>query len=89
MLKPGGRFVVSDIYATEPVPEEHRTDPAAVAECWAGADTRKDYFAALAAAGFGDVQVVEETEPYAKGAIHCVSFTLVGRKARGRCGCGR
>ena len=39
ILKRGGRFVVSDIYSSEPVPEEFRNDPAAVAECWAGSVT--------------------------------------------------
>ena len=33
VLKPGGRFVVSDIYALETVPREYSGDPAAVAEC--------------------------------------------------------
>ena len=37
VLKPGGRFVVSDIYATSPITEEYRNDPEAIAECWAGA----------------------------------------------------
>ncbi|MEZ5072201.1 MAG: methyltransferase domain-containing protein [Bacteroidales bacterium] len=41
ILKKGGRFVVSDIYATAEVPERYRTDPQAVAECWAGSVTRK------------------------------------------------
>ena len=40
VLKPGGRFVVSDIYSTTPIADEYRNDPQAVAECWAGAVTR-------------------------------------------------
>ncbi len=42
ILKSGGRFVVSDIYSKEPVPEEYRNDPVAVSECWAGSVTRED-----------------------------------------------
>src|SRR5512140_2024538 len=34
ILKHGGRFVVSDIYATNPIAEEYQHDPVAVAECW-------------------------------------------------------
>lgn len=88
VLKPAGRFVVSDIYSVEPVPERYRNDPVAVAECWAGADTRDTYLATLERAGFAAVQILEESEPYPKGQIRCVSFTLLGQKARSRCGCG-
>ena len=47
ILKKGGRFVVSDIYATSPVPEEYRNDPVAIAECWAGSVTREEYLEQL------------------------------------------
>ena len=43
ILKKGGRFVVSDIYATFTIPVEYRNDPVAVSECWAGAVTRDEY----------------------------------------------
>ena len=88
VLKPGGRFVVSDIYATAPVPSEYRRDPVAIAECWAGADTRGVYLATLGRAGFEGVTVLEESDPYPKGKIQCVSFTLSGRKRARRCCCG-
>ena len=80
ILKPGGRFVVSDIYAAAPVPEEYRTDPAAVAECWAGASTRDEYIEAVAAAGFADFRIIEESEPYRKGMIDVASWTVAARK---------
>ncbi len=76
VLKPGGRFVVSDIYSVNPVPEEYARDPEAVAECWAGADTKERYMHRLAAAGFRDITVHEESAPYTKGTIEVVSFTL-------------
>jgi len=79
-LKPGGRFVVSDIYATDDVPEQFACDPDAVAECWGGAVTRDAYLATLVAAGFQALEVLEESEPYAKGAIEVCSFTIRGRK---------
>lgn len=80
ILKPGGRFVVSDIYATVPVPEQYRSDPNAVAECWAGAVTRSEYLATLSACGFTEIRVLKESDPYAKGAITVVSITISGRK---------
>jgi len=79
-LKPGGRFVVSDIYATSDVPAEYANDPDAVAECWGGAVTREAYLATLVAAGFQALEVLEESDPYDKGDIEVCSFTIRGRK---------
>ena len=80
ILKPGGHFVVSDIYAAEEIPERWRTDPAAIAECWAGAVVRDRYLGQVAGAGLTDVEVVAETDPYDKGHARVASFTLTGRK---------
>ena len=80
ILKPGGRFVVSDIYASEEVPLAYRNDPVAVAECWAGAVTRKEYFDTVLQAGFTSVEVIEESLPYEKGDIEVSSITLAGKK---------
>lgn len=86
ILKKGGRFVVSDIYAVEAIPEEYRNDPVAVAECWAGATTRSEYFAQLEKAGFTSIDVLEESKPYEKGKAMVASFTIAGKKP-GSCGC--
>ena len=88
VLKPGGRFVVSDIYATSEVPQEYAADPQAVAECWAGAATRDQYFHQLAQAGFAHVQVREESDPYPKGKIEVASMTIIGSRPSGGCCCG-
>jgi arsenite methyltransferase len=80
ILKSGGRFVVSDIYAVQPIAEKYRNDPAAVAECWAGAVTRAEYLTMLEKAGFNDIKIFEESEPYAKGQAEVASFTISGRK---------
>lgn len=81
VLKPGGRFVVSDIYAIEAIPEALASDPEAVAECWAGAVPRDEYLGHIAAAGLREVRVVEESKPYEKGQAVVASFTLAGTKA--------
>ena len=78
ILKPGGRFVVSDIYATAPVPEEYRNDPQAVAECWAGSVPREEYLTQLERAGFREVTILEESDPYPKGEIEVTSWTIRG-----------
>ncbi len=87
ILKPGGRFVVSDIYASEPVPEVYRKDPEAVAECWAGAVTKETYLATLDDTGFADITIIEESVPYEKGKVAVSSFTIAGK--RPGCCCGR
>jgi ubiquinone/menaquinone biosynthesis C-methylase UbiE len=85
ILKGGGRFVVSDIYAIDPVPEEYRNDPAAVSECWAGAVTLEEYMNTLAEAGFPEIRILEESKPYPKGLIKIASFTIFGMKEKKCC----
>ncbi|TVQ93054.1 MAG: methyltransferase domain-containing protein [Bacteroidetes bacterium] len=79
-LKPGGVFVVSDIFAMEKVPAAFRNNPHYVAECWAGAVTRNEYFKNLEKAGFKKVEILEESAPYEKGKIKVCSFTIKGNK---------
>jgi ubiquinone/menaquinone biosynthesis C-methylase UbiE len=80
ILKKGGRFVVSDIYSLIPVPEEFRTDPVAISECWAGSVTREEYFDHLKYAGLTSVRIIEESAPYEKGKIMVSSWTIAGKK---------
>ena len=80
ILKPGGRFVVSDIYSSAEVPEEYRNDPVAVSECWAGSVTREEYLNQVGNAGFESLAVHEESNPYEKGKIMVSSWTIEGRK---------
>ncbi len=88
ILADEGRFVISDIYSLQVVPEEYRNDPEAVAECWAGSVTRDAYIEQLRKAGFTDVQILEESEPYPKGQIEVVSWTILGVKTpKKSCGC--
>ena len=85
ILRNGGRFVVSDIYSAEPVPEEYRNDPVAVSECWAGSVTRAEYLDHLQQAGFTDIKIIEESKPYEKGKIMVSSWTLAGIKTSCTC----
>jgi ubiquinone/menaquinone biosynthesis C-methylase UbiE len=88
ILNKGGRFVVSDIYATSPVPDEYRNDPVAISECWAGSVTRGEYLDQLTAAGFTSVNIIEESAPYEKGKVMVASWTIAGKKPSGKCNCG-
>lgn len=80
LLKDGGRFAVSDIYSCQAVPDKYKNDPSAVAECWAGADTKDGYLQTVENAGFKNIRIVEESKPYPKGEIEVVSITIVGEK---------
>ena len=80
VLKKGGRFVISDIYALDQIPEEYRSDPAAIAECWAGSVTRDEYLEQLSVAGFSSVRIIEESTPYEKGKVMVSSWTVAGEK---------
>ncbi len=80
LLKKGGHFVVSDIYAVETVPDKFRNDPEMVAECWAGAVTREVYFENVIKAGLHSIEIMEESQPYEKGKIKVASFTIKGMK---------
>lgn len=80
ILKPGGRFVVSDIYAVNEIAPEFKNDPDAVAECWAGAVLKDEYLLHIQHAGLREVRVLEESAPYAKGQAQVASFTVAGQK---------
>ena len=60
-LKPGGRLMVSDIVLMRPLPGFIKTCMEAYVACLAGAATREDYLIAIQAAGFSDIEIVEET----------------------------
>lgn len=87
-LKPGGRFVISDIFSTEPVPPEYKNDPVAISECWAGSDTKEVYSATILAAGFERFEIIEESVPYAKGKVNVCSWTIAGVKPGKKKCCG-
>ncbi|HEU4785259.1 MAG TPA: arsenite methyltransferase [Ktedonobacterales bacterium] len=57
VLKPGGRFAVSDVVADGPVPEELRRNMEAWVGCLAGALNIEDYQRLLADAGFQDISI--------------------------------
>jgi SAM-dependent methyltransferase len=59
VLRPGGHFCVSDIIATGTLPAGIRKAAALYVGCIAGAMPETDYLAAIRAAGFGDVRIVE------------------------------
>jgi arsenite methyltransferase len=59
VLRPGGRFAVSDVIADPGMDEATRADMAAYTGCIAGALTEGEFRAALAAAGLTDIEIRE------------------------------
>jgi arsenite methyltransferase len=59
VLRPGGRFAVSDVIADPGMDEQTRADMAAWTGCIAGALTEAEFRSALAAAGLEDVEIRE------------------------------
>jgi ubiquinone/menaquinone biosynthesis C-methylase UbiE len=59
VLRPGGRFAVSDVIADPDMDEATKADTAAWTGCIAGALTEAEFRAALATAGLGDVEIHE------------------------------
>ena len=59
LLKPGGEFYFSDVYADRRVPAELARDPVLYGECLAGALYWNDFENLARASGFGDPRLVE------------------------------
>jgi len=59
VLRPGGRFAVTDIVADEGMPQSVRRDMKQYTGCVAGALTRREFESLLVEAGLEDVEVTE------------------------------
>jgi arsenite methyltransferase len=59
VLRPGGRFAVSDVIADEDMDEDTRAEMAQWTGCVSGALTRAEFEQALAAAGLVEVEITE------------------------------
>ena len=80
ILKPGGRFVVSDVIATEKLPPEVVADPEAWAGCYGGAIPKDEYFQSVSEGGFDNIEILEESEPYDKQGVMVQSLTIRSHK---------
>jgi len=60
LLKPGGEFYFSDVYADRRLPEDLRNDPVAQGECLGGALYWNDFLNVAKRAGFADPRLVTD-----------------------------
>jgi arsenite methyltransferase len=63
ILKPGGRFIVSDVFSEETVPRM-RLNPVKVEIYWCELMTKEEYLSTVEQAGFEYITIIEESIPY-------------------------
>lgn len=80
VLRPGGRFTISDIVADQPIPNYLLHDTAKWGDCLSGALPAWDYLDGLVQAGFFGVHQVTFTPWQVIDGIHFFSLTLTGYK---------
>ena len=81
VLKPGGRFAVSDVVADGDMDEATRQDMQAYTGCIAGALTRREFVEQLQAAGLTDISI-EETH-----RVHPAAVSAIVRATKPAPGC--
>jgi ubiquinone/menaquinone biosynthesis C-methylase UbiE len=80
VMKPGGRFAVSDVIADADMDEATRADMAAYTGCIAGALTEAEFRAALAAAGLEDIEIRETHREHASASSAIVRARKPARR---------
>ena len=76
VLKPGGRFAVSDVVADDDMDDQTRADMQAYTGCIAGALTREEFTGALEAAGLTDIIITETRR------VHPAAISAIVRAAK-------
>jgi len=76
VLKPGGRFMVSDTVLTQPLPESIRKSVAAYMGCVSGALLKEEYLSVLRAAGFAKAEIVKDSPIDFASAIRSLGFQV-------------
>lgn len=80
VLRPGGRFTISDIVADQPVPQYLLHDTAKWGDCLSGSLQIGDYWQGLRDAGFRGVHQVSAMPWRVIDGIHFLSVTVTGYK---------
>ena len=80
VMKPGGRFAVSDVIADEDMDEATRADMQAFTGCIAGALTDAEFRAALTAAGLEDIEIRETHRVHASAIAAVVRARKPARR---------
>ena len=78
VLKPGGRFTISDIVSDQVVPQYLVHDAAKWGDCLSGALQVQDYIGGMVDAGFHAVHQIKSGSWQSIDGIHFLSVTLTG-----------
>ncbi len=81
VLKPGGRFAVSDVIADEAMDDEIRHDMAEWTGCIAGALTEREFTEALNGAGFQNIEIQETHRVHGAAASAIVRAAMPPKRA--------
>jgi SAM-dependent methyltransferase len=84
VLRPGGRFTISDIVSDQPVPNYLVHDPEKWENCLSGALQVGDYMTKTVEAGFLGIHQLQAIPWQVIDGIHFFSITLTGYKFAGR-----
>ena len=88
ILKPGGRFIISDIVSNKPIPGYMKRDKELWNACLSGALTDKRFKEAAGNAGFPNVELIKNYLYKKVDFIDFYSVTLKGTKPQKvQCGC--
>jgi arsenite methyltransferase len=81
VLKPGGRFAVSDVVADDDMDDATRADMQAYTGCIAGALTRQEFTESLEAAGLTEISITETRRVHAAAVSAIVRATKLAADA--------
>lgn len=79
VLKPQGKFVISDAVTKYPLPLEVKNDPEAWAQCYGGSITEEEYLESIKSAGFDNIEILKRRE-YLKNGYDFISLTILAYK---------
>ncbi len=79
ILKPGGRFVISDLVTEKELDESTRNNPEKLVACVGGALTEKGYIGAIKKSGFKNVNILKKSSMVVSG-VKVLSETIKGEK---------
>jgi arsenite methyltransferase len=91
VVKPGGRFMISDVVLLKDLPDFIRNSKEAYVGCLAGAIKKDKYMAALERAGFEELEITEQTpvpaewfinDPTAKAALDALDVSMETMKEK-------
>ncbi|MEM6981187.1 MAG: methyltransferase domain-containing protein [Planctomycetota bacterium] len=88
VIRPGGRAVISDIVADQPVPESMRNDPELWSGCISGAFEQSAFLEAFENAGFEDIEILDfQSSPWRMVAdISFRSMTVIAYRPMSEAG---